>query len=84
MCSVKLTKLQTSRLKRLYSKFLYDQSGQAVVEYILLLSLIAVFIITFLKTMFGVVRNGMLRVNAQVEADLVTGEGYRSVGSWRN
>lgn len=59
-----------------------DESGQAITEYILLLSVIVVGAAALTKSILGVLDKGILRLGGQLEKDLKTGRAPLNV--WKN
>lgn len=59
-----------------------DESGQAVTEYILILSAAVIGAAALARTLLGVLDQGILRLGGQLEKDLKTGRAPLNV--WRN
>lgn len=62
--------------------FLADESGQAMTEYILLLSVIVVGASSLARGILKVMDQGILRLGGQLEKDLKTGRSPLS--AWKN
>lgn len=73
---------QSSTIIRIARAFLRDEEGQALTEYILILSAAVVGCVTLAKTILGTLDKGILRLGAQLEKDLQTGRAPLSV--WKN
>lgn len=70
-------------MKRLLStEFLKDDSGQATVEYILVLSVTVVIAAALSRKVLEVMDRGILRFGSQLEKDLKTGR--MPIYVWRN
>jgi Flp pilus assembly pilin Flp len=64
------------------TSFVRDESGQATVEYILILTLAAVGAGTMARSLLGVLDRGILKLGVQLENDLKTGRAPANV--WDN
>lgn len=62
--------------------FLRDEKGQAVTEYILLLSITVFGSITLARAIIGTLDRGLLKLGGQLEKDLKTGRA--PLGIWKN
>jgi len=63
-------------------KFLADESGQGVTEYILILGVATVAAGFMMRQLMSVFDTGILRLGGQLEKDLKSGRA--SLGSWKN
>jgi Flp pilus assembly pilin Flp len=59
-----------------------DDSGQATVEYILLLTFTISGTVALSRVILSAIDRGILRLGAQLEMDLKTGRA--SLGAWKN
>ena len=69
---------QGSRFARLWR----EESGQATVEYILILSAIVVGCVKFTQVILAILDKGILTLGSQLEKDLKTGRAW--LGIWKN
>ena len=69
-------------LDRWLSRFFGDESGQALSEYILILSAAVATALTFSRALLKGVSDGVLALGGQLEKDLKTGR--LALGSWKN
>ena len=59
-----------------------DESGQGTVEYVLILSTMAIGTIKFAQAMLAVLDRGILNLGGQLEKDLKTGRA--NIAIWKN
>lgn len=70
------------QLSRLGSAFARDESGQATVEYILILSAVVTGAVALARVILASLDKGILILGGQLEKDLRTGRA--DVGIWKN
>lgn len=71
-----------SQSRALYLRFLQDESGQATVEYIVILSATVFGVLQLTKQIVSALDTGVLRIGAVLEQDLKTGRADLNV--WQN
>ena len=62
--------------------FLQEEDGQAIVEYVLLLSVVIVGAATIARAIMSALDRGVLRLGGQLEKDLKTGK--EKLSAWQN
>ena len=70
------------KLRLMWAEFLRDESGQATVEYILLLSGTIIGAAALSKAILRGMENGILSLGNQLQKDLKTGRA--DLGIWEN
>jgi Flp pilus assembly pilin Flp len=74
---------QGRRVRKQFRRFLREEdSGQATVEYILLLAFCALTAVAMSKGILGALDRGVLRLGGQLERDLKSGRA--PLGIWSN
>lgn len=73
---------QKFSLRIIIKNFIINEEGQAITEYILLLSLIVVAFSGFKKIFFNSLDLGIRKLGGTLEKDLRTGRGA-PLGSWK-
>lgn len=68
--------------KGFLKSFLCEDRGQAVIEYVLILSVATVGAAALARTIINVLDKGVLRIGGQLEKDLKTGRA--PLGVWKN
>lgn len=67
---------------KIFRAFCEDESGQATLEYILLLSFTITGTVALAKVIRNTLDTGVLRLGAQLEMDLKTGKA--ALSAWKN
>ncbi len=70
------------RVEEMLSRFLEDENGQGVVEYIVILSACVTGSVALARQILSALDTGIVRIGAQLEKDLKTGRAPLSV--WQN
>jgi hypothetical protein len=68
--------------KHSWLSFREDESGQAILEYIVILSACMLGAVALGKQIMNIINKGILRLGAQLEKDLKTGR--MPLGTWSN